>query len=245
VWCWGYNNLGQLGNAPATPGVQSNVPVQVYGITTATQIAVGYDHACALLQDRTVLCWGDNSYYQYGNNTGGSGVFGNTPQQANISDVIAISTGNNFTCALLNDNTVKCWGAGANGTLGNGVSVSAKATPESVLSGEEGGAALTRITSINSSSDSTCGIRKSTNATQLVCWGRNTNGQRGLGNTNSSLYMKAYEVPGMTDIVSLSPSPVELTSCAISSTGTPYCFGNNDSNQTGTDHMAIDSVPGL
>jgi alpha-tubulin suppressor-like RCC1 family protein len=245
VWCWGYNNLGQLGNAPATPGVQSNVPVQVYGITTATQIAVGYDHACALLQDRTVLCWGDNSYGQYGNNTGGTGVFGNTPQQADISDVIAISAGNNFTCALLNDSTVKCWGAGANGTLGNGVSVGAKTTPESVLSGEEGGAALTRITSINSSSDSTCGIRKSTNANQLVCWGRNTNGQRGLGNTNSSLYMKAYEVPGMTDIVSVSPGPVELTSCAISSTGTPYCFGNNDSNQAGTDHMVIDSVSGL
>ncbi len=247
VWCWGMNTRGQLGNAPAIPGpgVQSNVPVQVSGITTATQISVGYDHACALLQDRTVRCWGDNTNGQYGNDTGGSGVFGNIPQQADISGVIAISAGNKFTCALLNNSTVKCWGAGANGMLGNGVSINSQRTPDSVVSGEEGGAVLTRITAISSTQNSSCGIRKATGTTQLVCWGQNSFGQRGLGNINTSLYRRSYEVPGMTDITSISQAPTEHTFCAISSTGTPYCFGNNDSNQTGVDHMIIDSVQGL
>ncbi len=247
VWCWGMNTRGQLGNAPAIPGpgVQSNVPAQVSGITTATQIAVGYDHACALLEDRTVRCWGDNTNGQYGNNTGGSGVFGNIPQQADISGVIAISAGNKFTCALLNNSTVKCWGAGANGMLGNGVSINSQRTPDSVVSGEEGGSVLTRITAISSIQNSSCGIRKSTGTTQLVCWGQNSFGQRGLSNTNNSLYRRSYEVPGMTDITSISQAPTEHTFCAISSTGTPYCFGNNDSNQTGVDHMIIDSVQGL
>ena len=241
------NTRGQLGNAPAIPGpgVQSNVPAQVSGITNATQIAVGFDHACALLEDRTVRCWGDNTYGQYGNNTGGNGVFGNTPQQADLSDVIAISAGNKFTCALLNNSTVKCWGAGASGTLGNGVSVNSQRTPDSVVSGEESGAVLTRITAISSTQNSSCGMRKSTGTTQLVCWGQNAFGQRGLGNTNNSIYRRSYEVPGMIDIASISQASTEYTFCAISSTGTPYCFGNNDSNQTGVDHMIIDSVQGL
>ena len=65
VKCWGHNNYGQLGLGNAThmgddPNeMGSNLPfVQLGANRTATEIAVGEYHSCALLDDGTVKCWG-------------------------------------------------------------------------------------------------------------------------------------------------------------------------------------------
>jgi alpha-tubulin suppressor-like RCC1 family protein len=58
-------------------------PVRVSGITTATQVSVGKRHACALLSDGRVKCWGDNRYGQLGD---GGGDVNPTPV-----DVIGLS----------------------------------------------------------------------------------------------------------------------------------------------------------
>src|SRR2546426_927975 len=72
VRCWGQNDLGQLGNGtsdpvPNNPSTFNPTPVTVSGITTAVAISAGGWHTCALLQDGTVRCWGDNTYGQMGN----------------------------------------------------------------------------------------------------------------------------------------------------------------------------------
>lgn len=77
VKCWGENYGGQLGNLAAHYGQyglaeRSLTPVQVSGITTATQVSAGKRHACALLSDGRVKCWGDNGYGQLGD--GGKAV---------------------------------------------------------------------------------------------------------------------------------------------------------------------------
>jgi alpha-tubulin suppressor-like RCC1 family protein len=249
VWCWGSNTLGQLGNAPYPFGTGINAagPVQVSGITDATQISVGYDHACALLTNQTVKCWGDNTSGQYGNGwtTAGGGGGGNYPSPAVFTKVIMISTGYRFTCALLSDNTVQCAGYGTQGTLGNGGTSSSYASPVVVQALEDGTGALTRITSIASNYSSTCGIRKSNGGNQLVCWGRNENGNNGLGNLNSTTYRKAVEIPGMLGISSVTASVADKTICAIDASGTPMCFGNNDVNQAGVDQIGVQNVYGL
>ncbi len=84
----------------------------------ALQIAVGRDHTCALLEDHRVKCWGRNSYGQLGY---GDAVWrGLDPAQ--MGDALpfvdlgtdhtakAIAAGRYTSCAILDDDSVKCWG---------------------------------------------------------------------------------------------------------------------------------------
>ena len=67
IWCWGYNNYGQLGNNTT---VQSTVPTLVYGtIPPAFAVSTGQYHSCALLSSGGAMCWGRNNYGQHGDNT--------------------------------------------------------------------------------------------------------------------------------------------------------------------------------
>ncbi|MCS6856681.1 MAG: hypothetical protein NZM37_03120 [Sandaracinaceae bacterium] len=77
VWCWGANDLGQLGSGMEDhPGPQcmsegmvidcSSVPVQVVGITDAVELAVGREHSCVVRSNGEVWCWGSNEHYECG-----------------------------------------------------------------------------------------------------------------------------------------------------------------------------------
>lgn len=66
VSCWGMNNLGQLGNGQADGGQPYWLPQRVLNVTTAKDVAVGDDFACALLNDGRAMCWGNNAYGQLG-----------------------------------------------------------------------------------------------------------------------------------------------------------------------------------
>jgi alpha-tubulin suppressor-like RCC1 family protein len=59
VWCWGSNTMAALGKGDCC-GAPSNVPVQVNlgGPNTATAVAAGAAHSCALRTDGVALCWG-------------------------------------------------------------------------------------------------------------------------------------------------------------------------------------------
>ena len=63
IRCWGANDVGQLGigdsvNHETIPNRLSDV--QLGTGRTATSVAVGYNHVCALLDNATIKCWGYN-----------------------------------------------------------------------------------------------------------------------------------------------------------------------------------------
>src|SRR5262249_16989394 len=71
VSCWGRNLLGNLGlgDTTARSGRPADGPLPTVDLgrgPTALDPAVGYNLACALLDDHTVKCWGGNAYGQLG-----------------------------------------------------------------------------------------------------------------------------------------------------------------------------------
>jgi hypothetical protein len=116
VQWWGFDPFG-FGSGPGGPG-QSSVPVTFAGITSATAIAAGGGHACALLSGGTIQCWGFNAYGELGNGTTTDPPVPITV--SGITNAIAIAAGEEHTCALLSGGSVQCWGDNSFGQLGNG-----------------------------------------------------------------------------------------------------------------------------
>ena len=116
VLCWGDDDFGQLGDG--TTGQSSLTPVKVSGITSATHIAAGGYHSCAIMTDGSVQCWGWNYYGQLGD---GSTSHGFTPVSVSgISTAMSIALGGHHSCALLTDGSMRCWGRNDYGQLGDG-----------------------------------------------------------------------------------------------------------------------------
>lgn len=77
-------------------------------VLTASQLALGEKHTCALLMDTTVKCWGENGYGQLGDGTMSRRL---TPVSVSgLSGVQQLGLGYDHTCAVMADTTVKCWG---------------------------------------------------------------------------------------------------------------------------------------
>ena len=114
VWCWGANASGQLGNGTTSA---SNVPVQVALPDTqeAARVSVGADHACAVMPDGTVWCWGGNASGQLGDGTTTASA---TPVQVKGVKAVLIGAGAGHTCASTTAGRLVCWGSNAQGQLG-------------------------------------------------------------------------------------------------------------------------------
>ena len=124
IYCWGYNNFGQLGNGTTT---NSSVPVAVNtsGVLagkTIKQVSSGSYHSCAIASDDKVYCWGLNNFGQLGN---GTTTNSSVPVAVNTSGVLAgktikqVSSGS-YSCAIASDDRMYCWGLNRFGQLGNG-----------------------------------------------------------------------------------------------------------------------------
>jgi trimeric autotransporter adhesin len=113
IQCWGDNTSGQLGNtAMATTGT----PVDVHGISTATAVAAGGLHTCAIVSGN-VQCWGDDDDAQLGD--GNTNTTSDRPVAGPFTmGVTAIAGGQDWTCAIVNGG-VRCWGCDDTGQLGD------------------------------------------------------------------------------------------------------------------------------
>jgi alpha-tubulin suppressor-like RCC1 family protein len=119
VFCWGLNSSGQLGD---NSQVDKSIPTAVNGLGTGSDVvalSAGKDHTCALKNDHTALCWGDNSFGQLGDGTQFQRLVPVESISAGNSNAVALSAGSNHTCVANFDGTAQCWGQGSKGQLGN------------------------------------------------------------------------------------------------------------------------------
>jgi alpha-tubulin suppressor-like RCC1 family protein len=195
VKCWGANDYGQLGRGDlATRGdgpgeMGDNLPTVALGNgRTATAITAGSAHTCALLDNGQVKCWGYGARLGVGDTADrgdGPGEMGDALVPAALgANRIAITAGDGHTCALLDDQSVKCWGSNGAGQLGLGGTTSRGDGP-----GEMGdnlpavalGTGQT-ATAVTGGGSYTCALLDDG---QAKCWGTNGAGQLGLGGTDT------------------------------------------------------------
>ncbi len=139
----------------------------------------------------------------------------------------AISAGNYFTCALLSDGSVSCWGGTYDGALGSN---STGVTPAPVV-GLSGG-----VLSLATASWSTCALLQ---GGSVECWGRNDSGELGNGTTTSS--STPTPVSNLTNATAVSAG--DLCSCAIVADKTVRCWGYNADGELGNGTTSNSSVP--
>jgi len=168
VMCWGDNERGELGNPAggALPDMShqwTNTPVAVVGITNAIQITAGGDHACALLADHSVWCWGANDHGQLGlgNNTE------MTVPTAIPGTWKSLAIGTSHTCGVRStDATLWCWGANARGQLGDGTLLERFSAVQVGID--------TDWSAVTAGSAHTCALKTDGS---LWCWGADDAGQ--------------------------------------------------------------------
>ena len=255
VKCWGSNSSGQLGLG-AAGGDIGDVPGEMGDALTAvalgtarraTALTAGIEHTCARLDNATVKCWGDNGFGQLGiGDTGdrgdGGGEMGDNLPAVNLGTgrtATAIAAGGTHTCALLDNATVKCWGANADGQLGLGDNL-----PRGDAAGQMGDNLPTvnlgtgrTATAITAGSNHNCALLD--NAT-VKCWGNNGfSGTLGLGDT-ADRGDGANEMGDNLPAVNLGTGRTATSitaggshNCALLDNATTKCWGENGEGQLG------------
>jgi len=169
VNCWGAGDAGQLGDGATA---DREWPVPVLGVAGARAVAAGGRHTCALLEDTTVRCWGAGDDGQLGDGAAATSltpVVVTSPEgTAPLTGVTALAAGETFTCALLWDASVLCWGDNSDCQLGRAAAT--PRAPRPVL------APVRNVSSLAAGAGHACAVLGSGTA---VCWGRNDFGQAG------------------------------------------------------------------
>ncbi|MBJ7357277.1 MAG: fibronectin type III domain-containing protein [Nocardioides sp.] len=169
-------------------------------------VSAGRNHACAVLADKTIQCFG---LFVSGNpdfpNRGqlGSGLH-------EIDSAVAAAAGEFQSCTELETGSVLCWGANESGQLGDGTKTD-RSAPAPVT-------ALTSPAQLAIGDKHACALSVSGT---VSCWGGNSAGQLGIGGVAESLSPAA--VPGLAAVQELDAA--NERTCVLLDTGVVRCWG--------------------
>lgn len=117
VWCWGANEVGQLGDGMIIDRALA-APVRTAdgnALADATTIALGARFSCAAVGERA-WCWGENRFGELG--TPGGAEVSTSPVIALPFAASALAAGGAHACAIASGGAMWCWGRGDDGQIG-------------------------------------------------------------------------------------------------------------------------------
>jgi alpha-tubulin suppressor-like RCC1 family protein len=260
VDCWGFNDLGQLGDR-RTKNASRPVAVTgvggkgaLTGVASVVSDVFGYGFQyCAVLKSGGVDCWGYNLNGQLGNGTtrnsdrpvavkgvGGSGLLTGVKQvQPEIYGF----------CAALSTGAAVCWGLNSSGELGDnsvtgpqacGATDDACSTTPVTVVGTSGSGALGQVVRLVSEGETMC-AQLTTGG--VDCWGYGPNGQLGGGSLSGSPFPVVVKGTGgagaLTGVTSLTGLDNGTNICARLTSGKVDCWGEDTWGELGNGTTGI------
>jgi cysteine-rich repeat protein len=189
LYCWGANEDGQLGIARDTDvGVDDPAMKQDALLQDRTlRIAVGEAHVCVVTDAFAVQCFGRNTSGQLGyarvDDIGDDEAPLDGVVHLDGHHAVEVAAGADFSCALLDDASVRCWGAGEYGQLGSGFTATMGDNENPADS-----PAFMAVPVMGFATDIDAGahhICARTADAKLHCWGRGADGRLGYGDENN------------------------------------------------------------
>lgn len=240
AYCWGRNNPG---------GDDDLTPVAVYSLGVLNgkkllSVSTGYNLSCGIASDGQAYCWSHISNGQIGNVKtsddlvpikfdGGDLLNGKTIQ--------SITLGMVSNCLIASDKKAYCWGMGSDGELGDGLTTHYSSTPVAVDT--TGALKSKEISDVTIGAYHACAL---TVPGEVYCWGDNDHGQLGNGLQSDQLSPIQVDVSGVMSgkkIISISADNDHT--CALSSDGKAFCWGENDDGELGNGTNIDSYVPVL
>ena len=188
---------------------------------TPTQIVHGERHVCALLDTGNVRCWGESPSGELG--YGDTTTLASPGGDLELGGVVTqLAAGLHHTCALFDDATMRCWGGGGAGQLGQSATanIGDDETPASVDVIDVGD----DVVQIAAGGAHTCALVEDGD---VRCWGRGTEGALGYGNTD---FIGDDEPPSQRGTVLVGGIVTQISAslgatCALLEGGTVRCWG--------------------
>jgi hypothetical protein len=148
----------------------------VKSLSSVVDMSCGQMHCCAAMRDGTVGCWGIGELGDLGDGVvSGEETLTQARIVSGVSNAVQVAVGYDFSCALINDGSIRCWGSNEFGQLGAGLPQGSGSWYPPV---EVYGIAAGNSYMIAAGPYHACSI-SSVDAT-LWCWGRNDAQQLGV-----------------------------------------------------------------
>ena len=195
----------------------------------AVQLSTGSNFSCANFNGRA-FCWGQNNTGQCGlgeNNV--TNVNAPVPVAGLSSGVGMVATGLRHGCAV-KDSKTYCWGSNNAGELGQGNMGSAPQPVPLVVP------SVFPASHVATGGSHSCAVVNK----RGLCWGDNTYGQLGDGNVVMQSNVPVAVLLNQ-DIVSLHAG--DRHTCALTSRGDAYCWGDNTDGQLGINSASSFPTP--
>jgi len=245
LFCWGDNDLGQVGGTTASNNVPrpTQVPVHSQNRTDAavTDVAGGQTHGCASVVADGILglqCWGGNDAGQLGLGSTAAFVLGLQPVGAfaGAERPLEIAAARKHTCELTAIDIVRCWGDNTLGQLGNDTT---STTPTTSPGGVLGISGSVSARSLGTGTSHSCAVRADGTA---ACWGRNLGAALGDGTFTDRLVPTAIQNTLRAPLVAIVGGG-NHTCAATETRGFEACWGDNRSKQVNPSSTSPDFQP--